>query len=206
MNYTALTTIAGLALLVTSSAAAQGTDARHDLQDIGFALPTVAVQDTTHARSSVRGLSFGIHGATTALPRRNTLSGSGLSLAIGYGVTDRLAFQASTSGARIGASGNRDSFFQSHVDIEGRYSFGRMNDQWMPHLAIGVSGRTAHDDRSLEQGGGTGVGMTVGPTAGGGVSYSLSPSTALDASVRYTFRDATRTRVFLGVSWFPHAR
>lgn len=207
MNRTTITTIAaGLALLLLPSAsAAQAPDTA---QESGSALtrPAGTAQGGAGTQSTVKGLSLGIHGATTALPRRDEPSGSGLSLAIGYGVTDRFALHAATSGTWVSASGDRDSFFQSYSDVEGRYSFGSMRSRVMPHVAVGISGRVEHEDRSLEQGGDTKVRVTVGPTAGGGVSYFLSRSTTLDASVRYTFMDAKRTRVFFGMSWYPRAR
>jgi hypothetical protein len=154
----------------------------------------------------VKGLSLGVHGSTTALGRRDTSSTGGLSLGLGYGLTDRFAIHGATSGAWVDPSSDRDRFFVSHLDLEGRYSLGLMDSRWRSHAAMGLSGRNAHHERSAAQGGGTVVRMTVGPTAGGGVSYVISRSAALDGSLRYTFGDVQRMRAYVGVSWYPRAR
>lgn len=188
MNHTTITTVnACLALLFLASPA--------------------TAQDSAHTESTVKGLSVGIHGSVTAPVAQDASLGRGLSLAIGYGLTERLAVHATTSGAWIGRSGDLDSFFQSQVDVEGRYSFGHMSGPWRPHVALGVRGRTLHQERLRPvQGGDTAIQMTVRPTAGAGVSYYISRSTSVDGSLRYTFGDVQRTRAFVGVSWYPRAR
>jgi opacity protein-like surface antigen len=175
-------------------------------------------------RSTIRGLSIGVHGSTTALTlvdNRSTSLGGGLGVSVGYGFGDRFAIHALTTGAFMTPS-DQDDYILSHVDIEGRYTPGRRSTAWAPHVALGVTGRTGHFVVPETAGGGTTQRTTFGLTAGGGISYNLTPATSLGWSLRYTFGNieerkcpdsadavrtcATSTRANFGVSWHPFAR
>lgn len=166
----------------------------------------VSAQESVPAQSTVKGLSVGAHGAMTANADNESPAANGVSLMVGYGINERLSFHAATSGARIGATDTRDAYFQSFIDLESRYTFGAGSARWRPQLTIGVSARNDHEDQPEEEGDDPKVRTTVGATAGSSISYFLTPAVSLDAAVRYTFGDANRTRVLLGVTWFPWTR
>lgn len=165
-----------------------------------------AAQESLPAQSTAKGFSVGAHGAMTASVDDGSPSDNGMALMVGYGINERLSFHSGTAGERIKATGTRDSFFQSFIDIESRLTFGGVETRWRPHLALGVSGRTEHDEQPDAPGDDPKVRTTIGTTTGGGLSYYVSRGVSLDGAVRYTFGDANRTRVLLGVTWFPRAR
>jgi hypothetical protein len=149
---------------------------------------------------SMVGLSVGAHGVATLYATSDAPSGHGLVLALRYGVSERLSVQAFTSGTRVSASGDQDAHFQRFVDAEARYYVGRASGAWRPHVAVGVSARNVHNEPADDEIGGTTVRMTIGPTAGGGIGFLASRQLSVDAPVRYTFRDAQRTRALAGLS------
>lgn len=167
---------------------------------------TAMAPERLAAQSTVKGFSVGAHGAMTVVADGEKASANGVSLVVGYGVNERLSFHAATSGARIGATDTRDSFFQSFIDLESRFALGGAQSRWRPHLALGVSARNDHEDQPESESDDPKVRTTIGATAGAGLSYFLSPSVALDGAARYTVGDANRTRVLVGVTWYPWAR
>jgi hypothetical protein len=190
---------------------------------LSFAGADIGAQEATQ-HSTVRGLSLGAHGTTTALTLvedRSTSFGGGLGVSVGYGFNDRLAIHSLTTGAFMTPSG-RDDYILTHVDVEGRFTLGRRTSAWAPHLALGATRRTGHFEVPEAAGGGTTRKTTLGLTAGGGLSYHLSPSTSLDWSLRHTLGNleepncpdsedavrtcATSTRASLGVTWRPFSR
>jgi hypothetical protein len=163
-------------------------------------------QNPRAVQSTVRGFAIGSHGAMTTVEDDASPSGNMLSLALGYGVSQHLSFHAATSGARVAATDARERYFQSFIDIESRYTFGPASGRWRPHLALGASGRTEHHDRPEAAEDDPKLRTTIGATTGGGLSYYLVPAVALDGAVRYTFSDGNRTRVLVGLTWYPRAR
>ncbi len=156
------------------------------------------------AQSTVKGFSVGAHGAMTAIADDESPTGHGVSVMVGYGVNERLSFHAATSGARIGAKDTRDGFFQSFIDLESRVTLGAKSGRWRPQLALGVSARNDHEDQPEQDD--PKVRTTIGATAGAGLSYFLTSAVSLDGAVRYTIGDANRTRLLVGVTWFPWSR
>lgn len=189
----------------------------------GAGAPLLA-QASSPAPSLGMGPSLGVHGTTAALSLdrdERPAFGGGLGVTAGYGFRNGLSLHSVTTGALMAPSG-RDRYLLSHLDVEARYRLGGPSRALAPNLAIGASGRTARFEVPDAQGEGTVRRTVVGVTAGGGLNYHLSPSTALDWSIRHTFGDVSRwrcpdaadqvrtcsttTRVNFGVAWYPLAR
>ena len=85
---------------------------------------TAAYAQEAAPRSTVHGLSVGMHGSSTALTLiedRSTSFGGGLGIAVGYGFNDRFALHSLTTGTFMSPSA-QDGYILTHVDVEGRYS------------------------------------------------------------------------------------
>lgn len=176
-------------------------------------------QVETDTRSTTTGLSVGVHASSASLflvdDESRTLGG-GLGVNVGFGISPGFALHLSTSGAVLSPAGG-DHWLLGHADLEARFNFADAFRRWVPHLAVGVGLRTANfevENATDPVGDWHG---NPGFTMGGGISYFLSPSVSMDASLRYSFGNlrrltcpksgetsrtcATSTRLNLGASW-----
>jgi len=183
------------------------------------ALPAAA-QLEEGPRTSPTGLSVGLFGSSASLTLvedGSTSFGGGMGLSLGYGFTPGFALHASTSGALLKPSAG-DSQLLGHVDLEARFTFADEARAWAPHLALGVGARTASQGPLDDGNGPTEWHGNPGLTAGGGLSYFLTPAVSLDLALRYSFGNlkrmscpegegtvrscATSTRLNLGATWY----
>ncbi len=156
-------------------------------------------------RSSTRGLGVGLSFNQSALganaPSRSNI-GSGLGVALGYGVTENLGVFARMNYA----------YRSSLLDAGVRYSFGSPRTALRPYAELAATRvGTAPADGFRSTG--------YGATAGVGVEYFLNRKLALDVGVvhsegRYTSREFdgsrvdgttrfTSSRLNIGLKWHP---
>jgi hypothetical protein len=151
-----------------------------------------------------------------------TESGSGATLGIGYGFSQRWAGFIEATGANI--QSDDGDYTLAHFDIGARFHFANRARAWIPFLEGAFSGRAAmQEDVTICDVGCTTGDLTMSGTAmsfGGGVMFYPSPKLALTASLKWsvgefsdvTFdnvtvsgfeADATSSRFGLGLVWFP---
>lgn len=189
---------------------------------MGVAGPASAQDQTAPARSSTSGISISAYlsGAALSAEDANDVdSGGGLSVRVGYGISEQVQIYTELSRAAIEYADINDTYALSHFDLGARYNFGTARSALRPYLNGAFSGRAASMD--------LGIGVLdlrgFGFTAGGGLYYFLSSSIALEGTLNLTFgsfsegrfdsaswedlgRDsigATSVRFNLGLSWYP---
>lgn len=186
----------------------------------GFAAGSAPAAGQAPAASTVRGLSLGVFSTNTALHMTDasrTYFGGGLGISVGYGFSDRFALHFATEGSWM-EPGRDDDYILTHVDVEGRYTFGQRDSRWTPHAALGA---TVRSTRLRQPDAWTADRASLGVSAGGGIGYHISPAVALQGTLRYTFgnfnesgcpkedgerRCATSARLNVGVVWHPRTR
>ena len=156
-------------------------------------------------RSDTRGLGLGVSFNQSVMgvrPRWIGNSESGVGLAIGYGVTDRLSVFARTDYA----------YRSAHLDAGVRYSFGSPRTALRPYAELAATrvGSTPAEGFRL---------AGYGATAGVGVEYFLTRKLELDVGTvhsegSYTSREVagkpvdgtgrfTSSRLNVGLKWHP---
>lgn len=139
--------------------------------------------------------------------------GPGLSVLIGYGVSDLLTLFADVSAARIEPEIG-DKYGLAHFDLGARLTLRGPSPNVGAYVDGALSGRAAEWETVL----GTIKARGIGISIGGGGLYFFSPSIALDVGLRLTFGDmseievngqsrdieerATSARLSIGISWY----
>lgn len=150
-----------------------------------FALPATAQRSDAPERSNTERLFLQVTLDGQALEYdRDAFAdaeGGGLSLRAGWGVSRLVTLYIGVSGARVDSESGgvlNDEYDWGSGEIGARFNF-RSGRAFVPYADVALQGVTARDDDlDLEFSGG-------GLVLGGGVSYFLSRSVALDAGLRF---------------------
>ena len=186
-----------------------------------FATAVHAQVAAPEARSDVGGivLAAALNGAAIDAEESDEVeSGGGLSLRLGYGISENIVLYAELQGANVESADIDDTYTLTHVDLGGRYHFGGAASALRPFVGAAVTGRGASFDLGDETLDIRGPALTLG----GGLEYFLSRTVALEAGLKFSFGEfnegrigdgdwedldeevsATTSRLNLGIAWHP---
>jgi outer membrane protein W len=151
------------------------------------------VQDTVSSDLLGKGFHFGValNGSSIMiddedLGESDTENGGGLSLTLGYNLTQKWGALISLSGAAISSSDG--DYTLGHADLAARYSFAAPRRSFVPYLEAGLTGiGVVASDEDVELSGG-------GVTGAAGFNYFFNRHIAFDLNLRYTWGELTTVK------------
>lgn len=176
--------------------------------------------------STTRGFSVGAHlqAASLTVEDDDPAGGGGLGVRAGYGFNRNFTVYLEADGIAFDVENPEleGEWAMAHVDLGVRYNFANSLRRWVPFLDAAIGARAVSVDDATSDGADVGT-LTFNGGAlsvGGGISFFVSQTFALETLVKFTggkFEeievgdvavrnldiDASSFRLKLGVSWWP---
>jgi opacity protein-like surface antigen len=177
--------------------------------------------------STTRGLTLGLHlsGASLVVEGEDRNEGGGLGLRVGYGLSRIVTLFLQVDGAQVEVPSSdalQGEWSMGHVELGARFHFASTLRRWVPYLQAALAGRVVGvedavlNEEPVEDVSFNGGGFSVG----GGLSFYLRETLALDLHLMWTGGefteievgnqsvsgldiDAQSTRLNLGLAWWP---
>lgn len=176
--------------------------------------------------STTRGFTVGAHlqGASLTVEDDDPSDGGGAGLRLGYGLNRSFTLYLEADGIRFDVENEEfgGEWTMGHADLGVRYNFANSLRRWVPFLEAALGGRAVRLEEATVSGEDAGELEFSGGSAsiGGGVSYFVGETFALETLVKFTggtFEqvdvgdisvnnldiDASSFRFKIGVAWWP---
>lgn len=187
---------------------------------------SLAATPAAAQNSTTRGFSVGAHlqAASLTVEDDDPAGGGGLGVRAGYGFNRNFTVYLEADGIAFDVENPEleGEWAMAHVDLGVRYNFANSLRRWVPFLDAAIGARAVSVDDATSDGADVGT-LTFNGGAlsvGGGISFFVSQTFALETLVKFTggkFEeievgdvavrnldiDASSFRFKLGVSWWP---